>query len=383
MDKSFVPDVSWMAQKYDEMNAMLFNGKLGACEFGIFTTGRGSGGGVLGWFKMLGKNIMIDRRSRRMFVEDYYRKQFIDEENFVALCNPKIELNGNYRGTEHGFLCTLVHEMCHYYTYMNGWAPTQAHGREFRNIGMAVASRSNGLFTVQRLASAEQMSELELNDEMKSKKEKRLTNKKSSVSAVFVFHHNGRDVELTITSSAEVIEVIKNYYRQKDVSVVVNNNADVIDFLFSKGYNRNMRTWRYWDIGDKPWVDELKGILLNSGTASVGDETAREKTAPPKRIFSIKTTKGTFECEFETKEELVAAIKQRMPNMSDETIDRIINNPANYKETMNESNSKIKRIIKEVIEEYLSDESLENTDTEEVVSINPGMNLGLVSPLQM
>jgi hypothetical protein len=50
---------------------------------------------------------------------------------------------------------------------------------------------------------------------------------------------------------------------------------------------------------------------------------------------------------------------------------------------MNESKVRIKRIVREVIEEYLNNESLENTDTEDVVSIKPGMNLGLVSPLQM
>ena len=61
MDKSFVPDATWMAQKYDEMNAMLFNGKLGACEFGIFTTGCGSGGRGLGWFEMMGANLKADR----------------------------------------------------------------------------------------------------------------------------------------------------------------------------------------------------------------------------------------------------------------------------------------------------------------------------------
>jgi recombinational DNA repair protein RecT len=69
--------------------------------------------------------------------------------------------------------------------------------------------------------------------------------------------------------------------------------------------------------------------------------------------------------------------------MSDETIEKLVNNPANYKTVMNESKVRIKRIVREVIEEYLNNESLENTDTEDVVSIKPGMNLGLVSPLQM
>lgn len=154
MEKNFVPNPQWMSEKYDEMNAMLFNGRLGSCGFNIFTTGKGSGGSVLGWFKITGHGIKIDRRTRKMFFENYWDREYINKDNFVDLCKPVIELNGNYHGTEHGFLSTLVHEMCHYYTYMEGWAPTQAHGREFRNIGSVVASRSNGMFTVQRIATA-------------------------------------------------------------------------------------------------------------------------------------------------------------------------------------------------------------------------------------
>ena len=227
MEKNFVPNPQWMSEKYDEMNAMLFNGRLGSCGFNIFTTGKGSGGSVLGWFKITGHGIKIDRRTRKMFFENYWDREYINKDNFVDLCKPVIELNGNYHGTEHGFLSTLVHEMCHYYTYMEGWAPTQAHGREFRNIGSVVASRSNGMFTVQRIATAEQMSELELSDEMKAKREKRLANKKAAVSAVVVFKRDGV-VELTMTSNQSVIDMIKKYYEKREETVVVNNNSDVI-----------------------------------------------------------------------------------------------------------------------------------------------------------
>lgn len=393
MDKSFVPDVSWMAQKYDEMNAMLFNGKLGACEFGIFTTGRGSGGGVLGWFEIMGANLKVDRGYRRMYVLTYRGNEYVTKDNFVEICKPKIELNGNYRGTEHGFLCTLVHEMCHYYTYMNGWAPTQAHGREFRDIGMVVASRSNGLFTVQRLASAEQMSEMELNDEMKAKKEKRLASKKASMSAVVVFMPDG-SIELTTTSSQPLIDKIKLYRGSGDktgtildkkywATVVVNNNPEVIDFLFSKGYKTNMRSWQYWNIEDKPWIEEFKRMLNGDSSYKNADESGNSEKKKSVKVFSIKTSNGVFECEADDMDDLVSKIKRRFPKMSDETVDKVVSNPANYKTVMNESKNRIKRIVMEVIEEYLNNESLNDMDTEDVVNIKPGMNLGLVSPLQM
>ena len=55
-DKTFKPTVEWMEQKYQEMNKLLFNGKLGQCNFAIFTSGKGSQGGVL-WSQQLNKKL--------------------------------------------------------------------------------------------------------------------------------------------------------------------------------------------------------------------------------------------------------------------------------------------------------------------------------------
>ena len=44
IEKTFKPNVQWMAKKYKEMNQKLFYGQLGDCDFGIFTTGKGSEG---------------------------------------------------------------------------------------------------------------------------------------------------------------------------------------------------------------------------------------------------------------------------------------------------------------------------------------------------
>jgi len=383
MEKNFVPNVQWMSKKYDEMNAWLFNGKLGRCMFDVFTTGKGSGGNVLGWFKITGQGIKIDRRNGKMFRDNYFDREFVNRNNFVALCQPKIELNGNYHGTEHGFLSTLVHEMCHYYTYMEGWAPKQAHGREFRDIGSVVASRSNGMFTVQRIATAEQMSELELSDEMKAKREKRLANKKAAVSAVVVFKNDG-DVELTITSSQPVIDKIKMYYEKSGETVVVNNNSDVIEFLFSKGYKKNVRTWRYWNLEEKPWLDELKNMLFgfeNNAETDI-DGPKSEENVEPSKIFTIKTSTGTFECNADSKEHLIIAIKQRFPKMSDETVEKVINNPANYKEATSFVREE-RNILKEILDEFIENEGLKNNGIENCVEINPDMNLGEYSPLEI
>lgn len=310
-----------------------------------------------------------------MFRENYWDREYINKDNFVDLCKPVIELNGNYTGTEHGFMSTLVHEMCHYYTYMDGWAPKQAHGREFREIGYIVAARSQGMFTVQRIASAEQMSELELNDEMKAKKQQRLERKKASVSAIVIYTKEGH-IELTISSNKLLIGKIQKFAEDSNLKFYVSNDANVIEFLFGKGYRKNMRTWRFWYLEGKPWLKELEALFEGSENDEIEEEPV-DVPHEPKKIFTIKTNSGTFECEAD--DNLINSIKERFPKMSDETINKIINNPANYR--IVESKRGTKDIIKEVIDEFIANE-VNGINNDDCVSITPDMNLGTFSPLQ-
>lgn len=387
IDKTFVPTPEWMAEKYNEMNKQLFGGKLGRCLFDVFTKGRGSEGGTLGWFKITARNIRVDRYSRRMYKSYGWDVKYIDKDNFYDLCSPLIELNGNYSGTEHGFLATLVHEMCHYYTYMNGYCPKQGHGREFKEIGMIVSSRSNGMFTIQRLATAEEMNELELNDEMKAKRAKRLENKKASVTAIVAFTKEGK-AKLTITSNQRLIDMITTSEKERGSNVVTTNDANVIDFLFSKGYKKNMRTWRYWSLEDKPWLGELKNMLPETSGEILGTQRPQQtqqvqQTQNPKMIFSIKTSNGVFETECNSFVELRNKLQQRFPNMSYETISMLMGNRANFKK-IEENSMNTKAIIEEVIDEFMRNEFRgANNMEDDSVEITPNMNLGEFSPLEM
>ena len=96
----------------------------------------------------------------------------------------------------------------------------------------------------------------------------------------------------------------------------------------------------------------------------------------PKLIFSIKTSNGIFETECSSYVELRNKLQQRFPNMSYETITKLMNNKANFK-TITESKMDAKSIIKEVIEEFMNTEMGDDS-----VAINPDMNLGLQSPLE-
>ena len=387
IDKIFVPNTQWMAEKYDEMNSQLFNGVLGECSFNVFTTGRGSEGGTLGWFKITGRNIRVDRYSRRMFKNTNWEKVYVNRENFVYMCQPRIELNGNYSGTEQGFLATLVHEMCHYYTYMNGYCPKQGHGPEFRQIGSIVSSRSNGLFTIQRLASAEDMSQLELNDEMKAKREKRLNNKKASVTAIIVMTQEGK-VKLTITSNQNLINLIVNTEKnERNENVVTTNDSSVINYLFSKGYRKNMRTWRYWSLEDKPWINEFKNMLPETSGQVLGvkrpqqPQVQQQEPKQPTRVFSIKTSTGTFEHDGSSYFGLKKALRERFPKMSDDALEKIIQNPANYR--MEENRVNVKTIIEGVIDEFMENEFRGANNNNDSVEITPDMNLGKFSPLEI
>lgn len=266
--RGFRPTIEWMQRKYDELNNELFDGCLGPCQFHIFTNGKGSQGRRLGSFKMTSTGIQVWKNSRRMFKIIYDDYVYINPNNFAKLCEPLISLNGNYSGTEYGFLATLVHEMCHYYTYMKGYALGKAHGPEFYHIGNTVALKSGGLFTIDKLASAEEMLHLDLDDKIKQTVEKRIANKKAKIYALFDYK-SPDDIRLVTTNNQALINAICDFQKRNKTSkqVIITNDAKVIDLLFEKGYKKNFRTWRYWQVAGKEWLgildDAEKEILKN------------------------------------------------------------------------------------------------------------------------
>lgn len=308
------PTTEWMQAKYDEMNRLLFNGRLGDCILRPFTSGKGASGRTLGWFKITNMNVKYEGSSRRMFVRNpnnILERIYVNRGNFVDTCKPCIELNANYTWSENAMVTTLVHEMCHYYTYMNGLVPLQGHGREFREIGQLVSARSNGMITIQRLASAEQKSEMTLDADIKAKNDARLANKKSKISAIIVKKRDNT-YNLTTTSSDAVINTILSYAKPRGYKFVLkSNDSNFIDLLFSKGYNKNMRTYRFWDITNKDFVNGLDN-------------------------YETEVLYGSM----------------------NEKVDIIVNN---------------------ILSKLLKEEDLEN----DVMDIDPTMNLGLASPIEM
>ncbi len=255
LDEKFVPTVDWIAEKYFELNEWLFKGKLGNCLFEIYTTGKGMET-TLGHFRFTGTNIKYDKRTRQMYYAGYGLKENINADNFVHYTRPMIGLNGNYKRTEHMWLNTLVHEMCHYYTYMNGRVPVQAHGTEFRHIGSIVGIRSNGIFDIKRLCDAENIGELD--GEIAARRKARDDKKKSNMTALFIFMKNAEIRLVTTTKQSLVNEIVRKSNGLICKKIVATSDANFIEYLWSLGYKNNMSTYRYWSIKDKSIIDELK-----------------------------------------------------------------------------------------------------------------------------
>ena len=172
MDNEYINlTTDWMSEKFNEMNTLLFGGVLKPCKLTIFTKGKGSHGNTLGWYHPkpeYGASYERCKKGWQAYFKDSEGNKFmITEEDYNYYFNPEIKLNGNYNWTEKAALSTLVHEMCHYYTFRDGFAPKQAHGPEFRKIAAEVSKKSNEFFTVKRIASAEQMGQMEFTDAMK------------------------------------------------------------------------------------------------------------------------------------------------------------------------------------------------------------------------
>lgn len=328
-------DFQWMRRKYNEMNQELFGGVLGDCDFDIFTTGKGSQGGVLGWFCIQNKNVRTDSYTRRLFANTFDDTVYITQKNFAKICRPKISLNGNYSGTEESLTATLVHEMCHYYDYMYGTCPKQGHGPSFRYIAQIVSNRSNGRFTIQRIASAEEMRGYVLDPEMQAKKEARTANKKAKAMAIFVYKRNG-EIEITLTSrqNTEILDKIVRYYTLNKAGdaneIITSTDQSLIELLYANKYRKLMRTWRYWNVQNQPWANMIKDYDYN---------VVFNKNNITKDILTKYTDK-----------------KEGVTNMEE---------------------SKLNQIIEATVKDYVS--SIVND--EETVQVG-GINLGLKSPLE-
>ena len=277
-DRKFKATEEWMADRYRTLNEWLFNGELGECRFEVTKGGRGSMGRTLGWFSVKANGLGYEKDTKRMFIinSGLSVKVYVKRQTFYSLCNPVIQMNGNYSGTEYSLLSTLLHEMCHYATYMDGIYQSRSHGREFMYWASLVSRRSNGIFSVQGVATAEDMAGYELDQDVADANKRREDSKKSRLTSAFVFRTNG-NVELTLTSHQNVLDRL--YLRNTDpemgasrygtISMIAySKDPELMDRLFEKGYKSDSRTYNYYNInpveifGKQDFIRDYKHSLM-------------------------------------------------------------------------------------------------------------------------
>ena len=270
-----------MKENYDDLNQKYFDGKLGLCDFELSTKGKFSNGNAIGMFGSKVKDVIkIDDKTRQLSLIENGREIPITKDNFVELFKPVIRLNGNYKAFEKSWLNTLIHEMCHYYTYMNGIAPKFPHKEEFKEISQKIFDKSNGEFKINTKTSYDEMEVFEPTDELKKKMKKKISN----LVACFVFMENGK-IRLSLTSDEDVLEniVLNNKYdsiqnTQKISKIVISNDPELLEILFKLGYRRDMKTAkRFWVINkrignlvfDYEYETISESLLESSGTGSL------------------------------------------------------------------------------------------------------------------
>ena len=413
------PTTEWMTKWYDIMNKRLFNGELGACILRPFTSGKGSNGRTLGWFKITASNIKVDRSTRRIFKSDYYSRQYVDRSSFPIICKPCIELNANYSAPEDSWLNTLVHEMCHYYTYMYGYAPKQGHGPEFREIGAIVSSKSNGLITIQRLASAEEMTHFELDADIKQKNQERLDRKKSNLNVCVIILDN-KQVRLVTTTSMKLVDEIANLHNTKNDTLYFgcSHETGLVELLYSKGYRSSMRTYRYWDISNASWLnilpeyqwnkvigkcatmEEALGLENkdeNQPSLAVANNNKQEEThlgyniikdGTGYNLYNTETKRKTFgnpveKIWFDNEQNLFCFKNGKFTFIGTPGHWQKYNVQENINhKNMDKNTDKIKEAIRKKLQEMI-DEKINGNGEADSISISPDMNLGLESPFEI
>lgn len=386
----FTPDYFWMYEKYYELNKRLFGNRLGSCDFEV----KKLGARTLGTFSFKA-NIKIERSTRRLYKSDNWGyKEYINRDNFVDETEPLISLNSNYKGTEHAWLGTLAHEMCHYYTYLWGYAPLQAHGREFREIGSEIAARSNGEFTIARLASAEEMREYELDDKVQASQKRRKENRINKMTAIFILDSTNVP-RLVMTTSQNLINEIEKIGLEQTYNYMgLNADPNFVKKLMSLGYNHNMRTYRWWNLTNKLALAIIPlqkwETLINNTDKTLAQLLGVEEPSKPQEEQPQQQNKPQEEFHLGYK------IVKDGEGFNLETQDgrRTFKNPVKsifFDENNNQFQFSTGKFTfkgtpghwtKLTTESVIKEKIMDDEQDDDAVEITPNMNLGLMSPFE-
>ena len=199
------PTIDWLQEKYDEANEKFFNGKLGDCDFEL----NRSASSTLGFFNMK-THMKIERNTRRIYIADYLyddEKFYLDSENFAEYARPYISINLNYNAPEDAWFDTLVHEMCHYATYCDGYAPKQHHGPEFKSLARRIYRLSDGKIDIARFdKTGKHEIDADVKQKMELRKQKR--NRTTAENSKILMRYYSGEYQICIPQTQSILERI-------------------------------------------------------------------------------------------------------------------------------------------------------------------------------
>lgn len=179
----FKPTVAWMTQKFNELNRKCFNNELPECFLRITKLSKKT----LGNFAPHTNTELYTKKDGTIMYDDLvtvdghsaHFKFEIDKEWILENCKPVISLNNIYAMSEKEWLSVLIHEMCHYSSFIKGKMDSSnennSHGKIFHQECEDAARKMGEDWTAEYIETSEQLKEV-VDDEAAQTEASRISN---------------------------------------------------------------------------------------------------------------------------------------------------------------------------------------------------------------
>lgn len=162
------PTVAWVKQKYNEFNEKYFDNFLPKCSISVRPLGEKGGYVLGGTFRFMNaKNALVGLGVNLVYNEDTGGYDEINKDTIYKVLKPVITINSKYSAPAKVLENTIIHEMCHYYTYFdkdgnfrNCDKENEHHGNDFLEAAKMISEKSNGEINIKRLLEAEEIEQL-------------------------------------------------------------------------------------------------------------------------------------------------------------------------------------------------------------------------------
>lgn len=307
--------LGWMKEKYAEFNETLFDNKLPECRLEVTKLKNK----MLGLFSFDDKIFCLNPRNiggnkkYRMYKSENDKPKSIND---ISEVHPTISMNneGFFRD-ELAMESTLIHEMIHFYTYKDCWAPAIAHGKEFKQWCTIIGSKGKKKYSKDfDLTVYADYGKYEADDATKKREEAKLL--KHGLGMVIVEVEKDRYPERVMFTTNTYTQLIINEARKEHVKhrnlkkiLVVRDILDLMpheyfqNFVKTRAYGRFYLPENVTEIWDK--------IILSPNLEIVYD---KEKGITEGKIKEILR---------KVKEKIVNLLVKPKTNLSVEDIEKI------------------------------------------------------------